>query len=86
MKSKDQVLIRLKESIEEITLGAKQASNISDRDSIISDIGLDSLDYASILLDMEQWLGIHVKEDGVNWRAIQTVEQLATFLGEQQEK
>jgi len=84
MRSKEEILTQLKVVLEEITLGVMKASKISDNDLILQDVGLDSLDYASALLNMEQWLGIHVREEGVDWRNVQSVEQLADFLYGQQ--
>jgi len=84
MKSKEEILARLKEVVEGVSLGSRKASSISDSDMLITGLGLDSLDYASVLLGMEQWLGIHIREEGVNWREIQSVSQLADFLRNEQ--
>lgn len=70
--------------IEEITLGRRPAAAIRPGDRLIADLGLDSLDYATVLLGCERWLGIRVAEEGVDWRSIQSVEQLARFLAQQQ--
>jgi len=84
MKSKKDVLARLKKNLEEILLGVRRAEKIADTALILRDLGLDSLDYASLLLNMEQWLDLQVKEEGVDWSKIQSVMQLAEFLYKQQ--
>ncbi len=84
MKSKEEILARLKEVVEGVSLGSRKAASIADSDMLITGLGLDSLDYASVLLGMEQWLGIHIREEGVNWREIQSVSQLADFLRNEQ--
>ena len=84
MKNKDAIIGYIAEQIEEITLGEKPASGISGDQRIIDDIGLDSLDYATVLLACESWLAIKVREENVDWRAIDTVEKLAVFLEQQQ--
>ena len=70
--------------IEEITLGRHPAATIRPGDRLIAELGLDSLDYATVLLGCERWLGIRVAEEGVDWRSIQSIEQLARFLARQQ--
>ena len=71
--------------IEEIKLGAVPATQIRADDRLIQDLGLDSLDYATVLLGSEKWLGVKVREEAVDWSAIQTVGQLADFLAQQQQ-
>ena len=70
--------------IDEVTLGKRPAASVKPSDRLIADLGLDSLDYATVLLGCERWLGIRVTEEGVDWRSIHSVEQLARFLAEQQ--
>lgn len=84
MKSRDEITTYLTSQIEEIKLGTVAADQIAGDQRLIQDLGLDSLDYATCLLACEKWLGIKVREDGVDWGAIQTVDQLAQFLEQQQ--
>ena len=86
MKSKGEVLARVKETVEEVLLGAKKAANIPDNALLIAELGLDSLDYASVLLELEQWLGLRIREEGVSWGEIRSVSQLADFLYREQVK
>ena len=46
MRTKRQIADHIRMLIEEITLGANRADQISDNGRLIADIGLDSLDYA----------------------------------------
>ena len=45
MKSKEEILARLKEVVEGVSLGSRKASSISDSDMLITGLGLDSLDW-----------------------------------------
>jgi acyl carrier protein len=83
-RSKAEIVGRMVEVIEEVSIGNIPASSVRETDRILIELGLDSMDYASVLLQCEQWLHIKVKEDQVDWREIQTVGQLATFLEGQQ--
>jgi len=56
---------------------------VSAGQRLLDDLGLDSLDYATVLLSCEQWLGIAIDEDGIDWRTVATVEELADFFLEQ---
>jgi acyl carrier protein len=72
------------QTIEELSLGEKKADLVAPGDRLIEDIGLDSLDYATVLLSCEKWLGIKVREDAVDWLSVDTVLKLASFLEQQQ--
>ena len=84
MKTYNEILEQLKILIEEQTLGNFTADKINDGHKMREDLGLDSLDYASVFLGAEQCLGIKVKESGINWADIQTVSQLAALLAKNQ--
>lgn len=77
MKSQSEVLQYLASSIEEVTFGRVSAAAIKPDDRIIADLRLDSLDYATVMLGCEQWSGIKLDENRVNWAEIDTVEKLA---------
>ena len=70
--------------IEDITLGSVSAAEIRGDSRLIQDLGLDSMDYATVLLGCEKWLGIKIRERGVDWAELQTVNQLSEFLAKQQ--
>ncbi len=80
MKSLEEILIHLKQCIEDISVGAFVAHNISNSDSLMIDLGLDSLDFASVMLMTENWLKISIPESKVNWNTIQTVNDLALMF------
>ena len=80
---KNKVIDHICEQIEIVTLGRLKSTDVNPKDKLIEDIGIDSLDYASILLNCEDKLKIKVKEEGVDWRKIQTVDDLANFLNMQ---
>ncbi len=84
MRHYEEILVKLKTTIEEITLGTQAASAIADDATLMADLGLDSLDYASVLLACEQWLDIKVNEEDVNWASIASVADLAKFMQSQQ--
>lgn len=84
MKSKEQIIVKLKELIEEISLGMVKAATIHPNAQIIAELGMDSLDYATLMLSCEGWLGIRIKEDSVKWQEIRTIDDLAEMLEKQQ--
>ena len=81
MKTKSEILEKLKSVIDDVAI---EGAKVTDKSRIIEDLGLDSMDYATVMLSVEGWSGIKINEDGVNWSKIQTVEQLADlFLANQ---
>ncbi|MEM7557739.1 MAG: hypothetical protein AAF394_01325 [Planctomycetota bacterium] len=84
MKSKDDIAQDIKYLVEEVSLGATAADSIRGEDKLMADLKLDSLDYATVLLGCARLVGTNVREDGVDWSEIVTVDQLATFLETQQ--
>ena len=86
MKTYEEILTRITTLIEDISLGVNKASEIYPNARILSDLGLDSLDYASDLLDCEKWLGVKVQEEGVDWSRLATVAHLAAFMEQQQRR
>jgi acyl carrier protein len=79
-KTLDQVVDFMRAEIESISLGANPAAEIRETDEIMADLGLDSLDYATVMLTCETWLGVKVNEAAADWRRMKTVVQLAAFL------
>jgi acyl carrier protein len=84
MKSRAEIADRIRTVVEEVTQGSSKAASIDGSASLLEDLRLDSLDYATVLLGCEEWLGVRVPEDRVDWRRIGTVDGLAGFLFEQQ--
>lgn len=84
MKTQKEILNQLKILIEEQTLGGYTEDQIADDAKMRDDLGLDSLDYATVFLSCEKWLNIKVKESGIDWSKIQTLNLLAQLLESQQ--
>jgi acyl carrier protein len=63
-----------------------EMDSIRPESRIISDLGLDSMDYATVMLMTERWSGIKIREDGVDWSKIQTVDQLADLVVKHQKQ
>jgi len=66
--------------ISEVTLGRVEPDQVRADLALIADIGLDSLDYATVMLRCEKWLGVRVDEAAVDWRLVLTVGDLAALL------
>ncbi len=49
-----------------------------DPDSdILKDVGLDSLDYASVVVTVEDQLGVALREEEIDWSRVNTIRDLA---------
>jgi acyl carrier protein len=79
MKSLSDIINYLRLVIEDVSLGKINRNEISG-DSVILDLGIDSLDFASIMLAGETFVSSKVNEDGIDWRNVRTVSQLAELL------
>ncbi len=84
MKSKTDIAEYLKQQIEEVTHGDVQAESIGDDAHLLTDLKLDSLDYATILLGAARWMDVTVQEHGVEWNKITSIAMMAAFLEQQQ--
>jgi acyl carrier protein len=82
--NKSEIVHKIQETIEEVSLGNIPMQRIEPQSRLIADLGLDSLDYATVMLIIERWSGIKIKENSVNWSAVQTVDQLAALFEEHQ--
>ncbi len=83
MKTYEEILAQVITLVEE---ASSKTTNIKPGTNILGDLGLDSLDYATIFLGCEKWLGIRIEEDGIDWTHISTVANLATFFFHEQQK
>lgn len=81
MKPLNDIINHLKLVIEDVTLGKVSRDTIT-RDSVLLDLGIDSLDFASIMLAGETFVSSKVNENGIDWRNIRTIHQLAQLLYE----
>ena len=84
MRSQAELVDVVRAAVEEVTLGERTAGSIAPGDTLLVDLDLDSLDYATVVLVCEEKLGIKVPEDGVEWEKLDTVHALAGFLSEAQ--
>jgi|GEM_PF-5196887 len=84
MKSFDEIVNHIKKNIAQVLLESLPIDKINNDDKLIADLGIDSLDYAMVMLSGEEFIGKKVKEEGVIWQEIQTVQQLAMLLYKQQ--
>ena len=81
-RSKPEILWYLFAEIEAIRPGAWGSAERNPDQRIIQDLGLDSLDYATLMLGCETWSGTRVSDRAIEWARVQTVGQLADlFVG-----
>jgi len=80
MKSVNNVIAFIKETAEEISLGRLKRTEIGDEASILAELSLDSLDYATIVVSCEQFSGVKVMDREIDWGSVHTVRQLASLF------
>lgn len=81
----DEVVLFLKQKVEEISFGRLQALELKIGDNIFEDLGLDSLDFAELLYSAADHFNLVVQED-VDWAELRTLEDMANHLvGEKME-
>jgi acyl carrier protein len=83
-RTRQEIVNRIAEEVQSVTLNRVRANEVLEQHRLLNDLRLDSLGYATVLLRVESWLGVHVVEDYVDWLNIQTVAQMADFLEAQQ--
>jgi acyl carrier protein len=70
----------------QVSMRTGSAEPILPNDEIIGKLGLDSLDYAAVVLATEDAIGGELDESAVNWVSIVTVEDLARALSQHVKK
>ena len=80
MKELSEIIEYLNEAVVEATLGNLGKETITGDSLLMEDLGLDSLDYASVMLAGETFVEHKVNENNVNWREVRSVAQLAELL------
>ena len=85
MKNRQEIVEFLSDSIRDVAADRTAGRQIAMDTHILSELGLDSLQYAAVLLSCERWLAIRITEQGVDWSSLSTVGSLARFLEKQQE-
>jgi acyl carrier protein len=83
-KSAREIEAFLATSIADVAAGKSGGRRVTADLDILTDLGLDSLEYATVLLSCERWLGTRIQEQGIDWSALSTVGNLAAFLERQQ--
>lgn len=72
----------LKSEIEEITFGQVVITEENENLALISELGLDSLDFASVMLSGETFSGVSLSEGSIDWSTVRTLDDLVElFLG-----
>lgn len=84
MKQMEEIVDYLKDVIVEVMLGNVSKINLKNNSLLMEEIGLDSLDYASVMLAGEEFVNSKLDENKINWRDIKTIEDLAKLLEESQ--
>ena len=85
MKPLSDIINHLKLVIEDVSLGKINRNEIAG-DSVLLDLGIDSLDFASIMLAGETFIGGKIDENGIDWRNVRTVLQLSELLYKSQKQ
>lgn len=85
MKTINEITQYIRKSIEDLTFGSIKSDSLCD-ESVIIDLGLDSLDFASIMLSGEEFVNSKIDEDSINWAEIKTIIQLSELLFKSQRK
>ena len=79
MKTRSEIITHLILLIDEVSLGSTKLSLI-DGETVILDLGIDSLDFAYIMISGETFVGGKVNENNIDWRNIRTINNLADVL------
>jgi acyl carrier protein len=45
--------------------------------TLLEDVGLDSLDYATVVVRVEDELGVKLREEDIDWASVRTIGELA---------
>lgn len=80
MITRNEILKQMCLLVEQNSLGKIKADSIKETDHLMSDLKLDSLDYATVMLGLEVWAKVKVNENRVNWQEVQTVGQLTDLI------
>ena len=67
------------DALEAITaaIGEHRPGEHEPESDILKDVGLDSLDYASVVVTVEDRLGVKLREQEIDWSRLATIRQLA---------
>ena len=48
--------------------------------ALLDEVGLDSLDYATVVVRTEDELGVKLREEDIDWPAVRTIGELAAIF------
>jgi acyl carrier protein len=80
MRTQNQIFDIVKKSVEDVSLGVISKDKVEWSSRLIEDLGLDSLDYASVMISVEKETDVSIEEDKVVWSEVQTAGQLADLF------
>lgn len=80
MKNFEEISKYIIDQISKATLDEISLSDLDMDRQLIDDIGLDSLDFAQVMLGTEDWLGVAVPEGDIDWTALGTINLLSGFF------
>ena len=80
MKNLEQIIKFLKKEIEDIMLINSDSYVIKNDSHFVHDLHVDSLDYAALILSGEIFIDCKIDDNHVDWRKVQTIEEMAKFL------
>ena len=83
-RTRQEIIELLTTSIGDVAGSRLAGKPVTGDSHLMDDLGLDSLEYATVLLSCEKSLGIRIVEQGVDWTELSTVGSLAGFLEGQQ--
>ena len=78
--TREEITAVLKSALSDVDGIKRSADQIAGDEEIIAGLGLDSLDYAMVLVECERALDVSVLEDDIDWRTVRTVDDLAGVL------
>ena len=73
---REELLNSLTKLMVEVSFGRLTTSDITAESKIIDELGFDSLDFAELMLHCETVTNLKVDESNINWREVQTVDDL----------
>jgi acyl carrier protein len=80
MPTKAEILQFLKREVDDITLGETPEGEIKDNAIILDELGMDSLDYATMTISAENKFNVKVTEDDIDWAEVDTLNKLADLF------
>lgn len=80
MKKREDILEFILHEIHEVSLGQLPPDQISPEANLLDELGLDSLDYATIVLSTERWTGVRVMDRVDDWSTVRSPADLVRLF------